>query len=124
MQEVYLYSTSLLYELHKGFYQEVGDYVVYPLYLECVGQPKSIFHSLGTCFFSSQGLCVDGVKVPTRSMRFKLDRKCRGRRGQSRENNHKRPRSAVASHWCRQLCDLSLVPLAVKMASLKRGGFM
>lgn len=49
-------------------------------------------------------------------MRFKLGRICRGMRRQSRGNNDKRPGSAVASHWCRQLCDLSLLPLAVKMA--------
>lgn len=87
--------------------------MVYPLHLLSLGQQEDIFHSPGTCSFSSQGLWE---KVPTRWMHFKLGRKCRGKRRQSRRNNDKRPRSAVASQWCRQLCDLSLLPLAVKMA--------
>lgn len=90
--------------------------MAYPLHPLSLGQQEDIFHSPGACSFSSQGLCVEGEKVPTRWMRFKLGRKCRGKRRQSRGNNDERPGSAVVSHWCRHLCDQSLLPLAVKMA--------
>lgn len=64
--------------------------MVYPPHLLSLGQRQDIFHSPGTCSFSSQGLFVEGEKVPTRWMRFKLGRKCRGKRRQRRENNDER----------------------------------
>lgn len=113
----YIYTLHLSYMRYiRDFTRGRGRSVVYPSHPLSLGQREDIFHSPGACSFSSQGLCGEGEKVPTRWMRFKLGRKYHGMRRQSRGNNDKRPGSAVASHWCRQLCDLSLLPLAVKMA--------
>lgn len=98
----------------RDFTRGRGQSLVYPFHLLSLGQREDIFHSPGTCSFSAQGLCVEGEKVPARWMHFKLARKCCGMRRQNRGKNEKRPRSAVASHGCRQWWDLSRLPLAVK----------
>lgn len=76
--------------------------------------PKRGHFSLS--FSSQEPRVLKGRRCRARWMRFKLGVKRRGERRRGRSNNDKRRRSAVASPWRRRLCDLSLLPLAVKMA--------